>query len=200
MNHPSAASADSAARSAGLRLEAAPLWRSLLYREPTAERVATLDRWLRANPRAWVRLFHGTDAALPVLREGLKPTSETRRNSPQSRSGFVSFSIYPGHAEVFARMAHPGRAVAVYGINLRVGELVPDRDQLRNQRLWAQRVARDTLAHSLAYGHGAQVRGAVAAERLFVVRQSPSAERMSAGEVPRAAETTRKRPPGISLF
>lgn len=186
--------------SAGLRVEAAPLWRSLLYREPTAERIATLDRWLRANPGAWVRLFHGTDAALPVLREGLKPTGETRRNSLQSRSGFVSFSIYPGHAEVFARLAHPGRALAVYGVDFRVGELVPDLDQLRNQRLWAQRAVRDTLAHCLAFGHGAQVRGVVAAERLFVVRQSPSAERMSAGELPRTAPSVRERPPGMRLF
>lgn len=186
--------------SAGLRVEAAPLWRSLLYREPTAERVATLDRWLRANPGAWVRLFHGTAAALPVLREGLKPTCETRRNSLQSRSGFVSFSIYPGHAEVVARLAHPGHALAVYGVDFRVGELVPDRDQLRNQRLWAQRAVRDTLAHSLAYGHGAQVRGMVAAERIFVVRQTPSAERMAAGELPRTVSTVREHPPGMRLF
>jgi len=52
------------------------MWRSLLYREPSVERVATLDRWLRANPGAWVRLYHGTDAALPVARKGLKPTGE----------------------------------------------------------------------------------------------------------------------------
>jgi hypothetical protein len=64
------ASSSGARESGRLRLEAAPMWRSLLYREPTAERVATLDRWLRANPGAWVRLYHGTDAALPVAREG----------------------------------------------------------------------------------------------------------------------------------
>lgn len=155
-----------------------------MYREPTAERVATLDRWLRANPAAWVRLFHGTDADLPVLRDGLKPTGTTRRNSLQSRSGFVSFSIYLGHAEVFARLAYPGRALAVYGVDFRVGELAPDCDQLRNQRLWAQRTVRDTLAHSLAYGHGAQVRGRVAAERIFVVRSSPLPGFTAAGEPP----------------
>jgi len=176
------------------------MWRSLLYREPTAERVATLDRWLRANPGAWVRLYHGTAAALPVAREGLKPTGEARRNSLQSRTGYVSFSIYPGHAEVFSRMAFPRRAVTIYGVDLRVGELVADRDQLRNQRAWARRDVKDTLAHSLAFGHGAQVKGGVAAERLFVVRQSPSAEQMSAGVRPSIAPTTAVRAAGMRLF
>ncbi len=88
----------------------------------------------------------------------------------QSRSGYVSFSIYPGHAEMFALLAFPQRSVTVYGVDLRVHELIPDTDQLRNQRLWADRCVRPTLAHSLAYGHGAQVRGAVSAARLFPVR------------------------------
>jgi hypothetical protein len=82
----------------------------------------------------------------------------------------VSFSIYPGHAEMFALIAFPRRAVTVYGVDLRVREWVPDADQLRNQRVWAARCQRPTLAHSLAYGHGAQVRGAVSAARLFPVR------------------------------
>lgn len=43
-------------------------------------------------------------------------------------------------------------------------------DLLRNQRLWTERCVRPTLAHSLAYGHGAQVRGKVSAARLFAIR------------------------------
>jgi len=194
------ASSSGARESARLRLEAAPMWRSLLYRDPTAERVATLDRWLRANPGAWVRLYHGTDAALPVAREGLKPTGEARRNSLQSRTGYVSFSIYPGHAEVFARMAFPRRAVTIYGVDLRVGELVADRDQLRNQRAWARRDVKDTLAHSLAFGHGAQVKGGVAAERLFVVKQCLSAEQMSAEMLPRIAPRAPVQTAGMRLL
>lgn len=138
--------------------------------EASPEAVLRLARWLRANPDGWVRLYHGTDARLPIETEGLRPTSVRRRNSLQSRSGYVSFSIYPGHAEMFALIAFPQRAVTVYGVDLRVRELVPDTDQLRNQRIWAERCVRPTLAHSLAYGHGAQVRGVVSAARLFPVR------------------------------
>ncbi len=138
--------------------------------EASPEAVLRLARWLRANPDGWVRLYHGTDARLPIETEGLRPTSVRRRNSLQSRSGYVSFSIYPGHAEMFALLAFPQRSVTVYGVDLRVRELMPDTDQLRNQRLWAERCVRPTLAHSLAYGHGAQVRGAVSAARLFPVR------------------------------
>lgn len=145
--------------------------------ETSPEAVLRLARWLRANPDGWVRLYHGTAAHVPVEAQGLLPTSTRRRNSLQSRSGYVSFSIYPGHAEMFALLAFPRRTVTVYGVDLRVRELVPDLDQLRNQRAWAERCVKPTLAHSLAYGHGAQVRGAVNATRLFAVRRvAPSQE------------------------
>jgi hypothetical protein len=71
---------------------------------------------------------------------------------------------------MFALLAFPRRSVTVYGVDLRVRELLPDFDQLRNQRAWAERCVKPTLAHSLAYGHGAQVKGAVSAARLFAVR------------------------------
>ena len=138
--------------------------------EASPEAVLRLARWLRANPDGWVRLYHGTAAHVPVENQGLLPTSTRRRNSLQSRSGYVSFSIFPGHAEMFALLAFPRRSVTVYGVDLRVRELVPDLDQLRNQRAWAERCVKPTLAHSLAYGHGAQVKGAVSAARLFAVR------------------------------
>ena len=138
--------------------------------EASPEAVLRLARWLRCNPDGWLRLYHGTAASVPVTSEGLLPTSTRRRNSLQSRTGYVSFTIYPGPAEMFAVIAFPQRAVTVYGIDLRVRELVPDMDQLRNQRVWAGRCVRPTLAHSLAYGHGAQVRGTVSTARLFAVR------------------------------
>ena len=138
--------------------------------EASPEAVLRLARWLRANPDGWVRLYHGTAAHVPVGNQGLLPTSTRRRNSLRSRSGYVSFSIFPGHAEMFALLAFPRRSVTVYGVDLRVRELRPDLDQLRNQRAWAERCVQPTLAHSLAYGHGAQVRGAVSAARLFPVR------------------------------
>lgn len=138
--------------------------------EALPEAVLHLARWLRANPDGWLRLYHGTAAHVPVETQGLLPTSTRRRNSLQSRSGYVSFSIFPGHAEMFALLAFPRRSGTVCGVDLRDRELVPDLDQLRNQRAWAERSVKPTLAHSLAYGHGAQVRGAVSAARLFPVR------------------------------
>jgi hypothetical protein len=199
MTGPPGTSSPIAGAPGGVRREAAPLWRALLYRAPTPERGATPDRWLRANPGAWVRLDHGTDAALPVAHEGLKPTGGVRRNSLQSRPGYVSFSIYPGHAEVFARMAFPRRAVTVYGVDLRVGEWVADRDPLRSQRTWARREVKDTLTHSLAFGHGAQVKGGVAAERLFIVKQCLSAEQMSAEMLPRVVPRAPRPAAGMRL-
>jgi hypothetical protein len=64
--------------------------------EASPEAVLRLARWLRANPDGCVRLYHGTAAHVPVANQGLLPTSTRRRNSLQSRSGYVSFSIFPG--------------------------------------------------------------------------------------------------------
>ncbi len=85
----------------------------ILARTPTPEVVARLDRWLRANPNEWIRLYHGTDAQVPVREQGLRPTSARRRHSLQSRGGYVSLSLFPGHAEVIAKLAFPQRAVPV---------------------------------------------------------------------------------------
>ena len=172
--------------------------------ESSPDAVLRLARWLRANPDGWVRLYHGTAAHVPVETQGLLPTSTRRRNSLQSRSGYVSFSIFPGHAEMFALLTFPRRSVTVYGVDLRVRELVPDLDQLRNQRAWAERGVKPTLAHGLAYGHGAQVKGAVSAARLFPIRTvAPSRAALFAyqpsmsvatASVVRAALDVRSRP------
>ena len=81
-----------------------------------------------------MRLYHGTAVHVPVENQELLRTSTRRRNSLQSRSGYVSFSIFPGHAEMFALLAFPRRSVTVDGVDLRVRELVPDLDQLRDHR------------------------------------------------------------------
>ncbi len=144
-----------------------PEWADIFYSEPDPEDVIALDEFLTDCPFCVVRLYHGTAADVPVLTEGLLPTSEERRHSLQSRPDYVSLSVYPNHALMFGQMAYPEKPVAVYSVELPVMLLVPDTDQLRNQRMWGGRSdLGDSLAESLAYGHGAQVHGPIEPYRI----------------------------------
>lgn len=167
-------------REAPLDLARDPRWRHLFYAEPTADGVAALGRWLRALPRETpVRLYHGTGASVPVAARGLLPTSAGRRRSLQSAAGYVALSAYPGMARTFGAMGWPGDPLAVYAATLPLGRLLPDHDQLRNVRQWsggdaARAGAGATLADSLAWGHGARVRGSVGPDDLGRVRVDPA--------------------------
>lgn len=161
-----------------------PRWHGVAYDStPEPALLKQLDRWLKNHPNAFVRLYHGTQADFPILEQGLLPTSAKRRNSLQSRNGYVSLSIYPGMAKVFAETAFPGKAIQVYEVTLTVSRLVPDKDQLKNKRLYGGLEGiRDTLAHSLAYGHGAQVKGGIDRYALSVYREPPASPAQSPSE------------------
>lgn len=149
-----------------------PEFTSIAYAEPTPDALTALEAWLSRNQSTLVRMYHGTRASYPVETQGLLPTSKTRRNSLQSRSGYVSLTIYPGMARTFAKMAFPRDEIVVYAVDIPVNLLVPDKDQLRNQRVFAGRSVKDTLAHSLAFGHGAQVKGSIIPARITKTNES----------------------------
>jgi hypothetical protein len=140
------------------------------FNEPKIEDVKALAKWLRNNPDKFVTLYHGTSSDIPVLKEGLKPTSSKTAKSLQSRRGVVSLSIYPGMAKNFGRIAYPNKKITVYAVEVPVSRLIPDIDQLRNQRYWGGRNIGNTLAESIAYGHGAQIKGAIHKEWITVAK------------------------------
>lgn len=150
-------------------------WHDIAYREPTKKAIARLNAWLKENPYATIRMYHGTDGSIPIMQEGLRPTSARTAKSLQSSHGTVSLSIFPGMAHQFGRLAYPGKEIAVYPVDVQVRNLVPDRDQLRNKRHFGGREdLGDTLAESIAIGHGAKVRGEVPVEWIRVAEEKPS--------------------------
>lgn len=142
-----------------------PYWHSLFYGTPSEDdpKIAELERWLKEHKNDFVRLYHGTSADHRVMEKGLLPTCHSRKHSLQSRNGYVSLSVYPGMAKQFGEMsyAYPKREIEVYAVTLCIKSLVADKDQLANQRQYAERHVKDTLAHSLVFGHGAQVKGKI---------------------------------------
>lgn len=135
--------------------------------DPNCQRMTDFRRWLRDNQNLELVLYHGTSAEFPVLEQGLLPTSTRRRNSLQSSTGFVSLSVFQSSARQFAEIAFPNRKVIVYGVRLCIRRLRPDKDQLRNKRMWAQLILPNTLAHSLVFGYGAWHRGKIDKFHLF---------------------------------
>jgi hypothetical protein len=145
----------------GIDLAQDPAWHSIFFSEPDPRDVAALARYLRSNRDNLIRLYHGTSAQIPVFAQGLKPTTFRTKKSLQSSMGFVYLSVYPGRAHDFGKLAYPGKDIAVYVVDIPIRLLKPDKDQLDNQRCWAQREIGDTLAESLAYGHGVRVKGKI---------------------------------------
>ena len=141
----------------------APEWHDVFYNTPTPKGMTRLRVWLRDHPDAELVMYHGTKAKYPILTQGLLPTGRGRRNSLQSRSGFVSLSVYPGHAHSFGLMGGTySDEVALYRVTIPVRRAVPDPDQLKNMRMWGgdSSIGRG-LAESMAFGHGVQVRGEI---------------------------------------
>lgn len=125
---------------------------------PDSKEMRTLHKWINDHKEDECVMYHGTLGTLPIMNEGLKPTSARTRKSLQSASGFVYVSIYPNMARTFAEMAYPSKPVKVYAVRVKIMELKADKDQLRNQRVFGNvEIPKDTLACSLALGHGARI-------------------------------------------
>ena len=132
---------------------------SIIYNEEASQKQRlAFNKWLRQHREDYVRLYHGTDSDIPILKDGLKKTSTRTKKSIQSATGFVYLSIYPQSARTFGELAYPRKQVTVYAVDIKIKELLPDKDQLRNKRLYGQFDIDDTLADSLIFGHGARVK------------------------------------------
>ena len=132
---------------------------SIIYNEEASQKQRlAFSKWLRQHREDYVRLYHGTDSDIPILKDGLKKTSTRTKKSMQSATGFVYLSIYPQSARTFGELAYPKKQVTVYAVDIKIKELLPDKDQLRNKRLYGQFDIDDTLADSLIFGHGARVK------------------------------------------
>lgn len=136
-------------------------WNDIFFDQPNVKRVKEFSSWLKSDPNRFLTLYHGTDATLPIMRQGLLPTSSSRRRSLQSAAGYVYLSVYPNMAYEFGRLGCPLRPIVVYAVTVTVRRLLADLDQLSNKAAWAGLAYKPTLANSLVYGHSARVKGKI---------------------------------------
>lgn len=141
-------------------------FKDVVYGEPDKKAVEKLSKFLRNNKNEVVRLYHGTSEKKPIQAEGLKPTSNKTKRSLQSSTGYVYLSIYPGIARTFGEFAYPGEKINVYAVDVPISILKSDTDQLNNKRYWGGYDIGNTLAESIAYGHGARVKGKIELYRI----------------------------------
>jgi len=130
---------------------------------PTGEKAKVISKWVRDNSDKYcykfVKMYHGTAASIPVEVEGLKPTTSKRRRSYQSESGYVYLAATPYRAKTFGDMGNQGKCV-VYEVIVRVRKLLPDTDQLNNQRSVGKEVC-NTIGESIIFGGGGRVKGRI---------------------------------------
>jgi hypothetical protein len=136
------------------------------YSDPTPKKLKEFTELLRPLRDKYsyrmlrpIKLYHGTSAELNIEKEGLLTTKQSTKKSMQSQTGFVYLSIFPDMAKTFGKMAYPKDDIVVYEVVVPAYYLLPDKDQLRNQRLFAGKTVNDTLADSALYGHGFRVKG-----------------------------------------
>lgn len=125
--------------------------------------VDDFNKWLRKHREDYLRLYHGTGSRHKILEKGILTTTIKRRTSYQSENGYVYLSIYPDSAKTFGELGNPYDKVIVYSVDLKIKELKPDIDQLKNKRFYNKDLSEmgNTLAESLIYGHAARVKRSI---------------------------------------
>lgn len=130
---------------------------------PNKDKVSQMKSWLsKHNDRyssEYVTLYHATSPDIPVLEEGLKPTSLTRRRSCQSTSGYVYLAPTPDRAKLFGDRGNCGQS-KVYEVQVLIQNLKADLDQLNNQRAVGAPV-KNSVAESIVYGGSVRVKGRI---------------------------------------
>ena len=131
---------------------------------PDSAKIKKLSSWIKKNKdiylQTYVPMYHGTGRNIPVLEQGLLPTSTKRRRSFQSESGYVYLANTPEKAKIFGDLGNMSNTV-VYEVLVPVIKLLPDKDQLNNLRAVGANVG-NSLAESLVYGGGARIKGSIA--------------------------------------
>jgi len=91
--------------------------------------------------------------------QGIKRTKNSTKRSLQSETGYVYLSVYPNMAKTFGEVGYAGKKACVYQVFVKIKDLKPDHDQLRNKRYWSKDPSiGNRLIDSLLYGHGARVK------------------------------------------
>lgn len=130
---------------------------------PSPDKVKQMKEWLNSKKDifmpSYIKMYHATDPSIPILEKGLKPTSNSRRRSYQSESGFVYLANTPERAKTFGDLGNSGRSI-IYEIVVPINKLMPDLDQLNNIRASGQNVG-NSLAESIIYGGGARLKGKI---------------------------------------
>lgn len=130
---------------------------------PSPDKARAMTAWVRTNSDRYenklVKMYHATAASLPIEAQGLKPTTDARRRSYQSASGYVYLANTPERAKNFGDLGNQSNCV-IYEVLVRIRHMKADTDQLNNLRSVGQEMG-DSIGESIIYGGGARVKGKI---------------------------------------
>lgn len=131
---------------------------------PSKQKVKEIRDWISSHNSIYlidyVKFYHATDPSIPVLDQGLLPTSNVlRRRSFQSTSGYVYLANTPERAKMFGDLGNQSRSV-IYEVIVPVWKLKADIDQLNNVRSTGVDVG-NSVAESIVYGGGVRIEGKI---------------------------------------
>jgi hypothetical protein len=115
----------------------------------------------RYQPSCLIKVYHGTNPKLTILKDGLKTTKIKTAHTNQSTLGYTYFSIYPSSAKAFGDMGWGINNSVVYECLIPICEIEPDKDQLKFCHMYSSddEEIGDSIGDSIVYGHGIRVKG-----------------------------------------
>lgn len=123
----------------------------------------------------YMLFFHGTSKRLDekINKDGLLPTSNSRKHSYQSQNGYVYLATYFDKAELFAEMGFSCtfENVSIYLVLLKTTELSIDTDQLNNQRHYNQKeIIKNTIGDSIYFGGSVRFKGKIDSYKFILIK------------------------------
>lgn len=134
-------------------------YHDIIFSEPTDDNIKKLNKILKDNKNSLIRLYHGTSPKHDILKQGILTTKAKTKRSMQSEVGYVYLSIYPDTAKTFGNFGYAITDASVYEVLVPIKDIKPDKDQLKNKRMFGEMEVGDTLADSILYGSGVRVKG-----------------------------------------
>lgn len=124
-----------------------------------------MNKFIKGNSDIYVqkmiKLYHGTHPSHDIMNQGLLPTSNERRLSLQSGSGHVYLATTPEMAKQFGDIGNGINNSKVYEVSVPVHKLLPDKDQLKNKRMYGNQNIGDTIGDSIVHGKTVRVKGKI---------------------------------------
>jgi N12 class adenine-specific DNA methylase len=122
---------------------------------PKKEEIKNFNAWISNNQNKTVTLYHGTSSKHNIVEDGLKLNQS--KNFNISKENSISFALNEFSASNWGEIAYPQENITTYRIQVKISDLIPDVNQIRNNVNYYNIKIGNSLAESVLIGQGVAV-------------------------------------------